>query len=69
MPDFMDHVQDQVQRNLDDALAVATRRATGLAECEECGAEISALRQGLGARLCVAHQQLRESSQGRGGRR
>lgn len=69
MPDFMDHVQDQVQRNLDDALAAATRRGAGLSECEECGTEISALRQGFGARLCVAHQQVWESSQGRGGRR
>lgn len=69
MPDFMDHVQDQVQRNLDDALAKATRRGIGLTHCEECDAPISGLRQQLGARLCVAHQSAKEAEQARGGRR
>ncbi|WP_240183464.1 hypothetical protein [Arenimonas caeni] len=69
MPDFMDHVQDQVQRDLDDALAKATRRGIGLPFCEECDEPISLLRQGLGARLCVAHQSAKEAGQARGGRR
>jgi RNA polymerase-binding transcription factor DksA len=65
MPDFMDHVQQHVQDNLDDALAAATRRLPGLAECQECDEPISALRQGLGARRCLRHQEEHE----RGGRR
>lgn len=65
MPDFMDHVQDRVQANLDDALAKATQRTTGLPECVECDAPISALRQGLGARLCLRHQEEHERRTGR----
>lgn len=69
MPDFMDHVQERVQRDLDVAISEATRHGVGLPFCEECDAPISLLRQELGARLCVAHQSAREADQARGGRR
>lgn len=69
MPDFMDHVQDRVQRDLDVALSSATARQEGLAECAVCDAPISPLRQGLGARLCLAHQEEQERRAAQGGRR
>lgn len=69
MPDFMDHVQERVQRDLDQAIDAATRRREGLPFCEECDEPITRLRQDLGARLCVAHQQAFEVKQARGGRR
>jgi RNA polymerase-binding transcription factor DksA len=56
MPDHMDAIQELVLRQQEDAVARIEReraRATGLAECERCDAPISALRQGLGARLCL----------------
>lgn len=57
MPDAMDHVQNVVQLNTDDAIAAVTRVRVGRVDCEECGEAISELRRGLGARLCIAHQQ------------
>lgn len=59
MPDFMDSIQDLVLREQDDSLARIERdrvRQTGLAECARCDESISALRQGLGARLCLECQ-------------
>lgn len=69
MPDLMDHVQDRVQRDLDVAIAVAQKRRAGLPECEICDEPISTLRQSLGARLCVAHQEDAERQANRAGRR
>jgi RNA polymerase-binding transcription factor DksA len=59
MPDHMDSIQELVLQQQEDALARIERersRATGLAECVRCDAPISALRQGLGARLCLECQ-------------
>lgn len=72
MPDQMDAIQDLVLQQ-QDALARITRereRQVGLAECERCDAPISALRQGLGARLCLTCQERHERDQAaRGARR
>jgi len=69
MPDLMDHVQERVLRDLDISISEATTRREGLPFCEECDEPISRLRQDLGARLCVPHQQALEAEQARGGRR
>ena len=66
MPDFMDYVRDRVQADLDVAIAQVTSRPAGLSECAVCDAPISELRQGLGARLCLPHQEEHERRQGRG---
>lgn len=63
MPDFMDYVQDRIQADLDVAIAQVTSRPAGLPVCD---APISELRQGLGARLCLPHQEEHERRQGRG---
>lgn len=58
MPDAMDQVQEATLQRVDDALAAhAAKRTVGLAECEDCGEAISTLRQSLGARCCMFHQQ------------
>ena len=62
MPDFFDRVQERVLTDTAAAIERATRqRQPGLAECEECGQAISELRRGMGARLCIAHQQALEA--------
>lgn len=65
MPDFMDQVQQREQIDRDIAVAAATRRVDGLAECDTCCAPITALRQSLGARLCLVHQEALEQDQRR----
>jgi RNA polymerase-binding transcription factor DksA len=65
MPDFMDYVQDRVLQDLDVAVAQVTTRPPGLPECVLCDAPISELRQGLGARLCLTHQEAHERQQRR----
>jgi RNA polymerase-binding transcription factor DksA len=57
MPDFMDAVQEREQQSRDIALASIKPASNGLPFCETCDAAISPLRQGLGARLCLQHQQ------------
>lgn len=65
MPDFMDHVQQREQVDRDIAVAAATPRQDGAAECDMCAAAISLLRQRLGARLCLPHQHELEQAQRR----
>ena len=65
MPDFMDYVQDRVLQDTDVAIASVTSRAPGLPECVLCDEPISELRQGLGARLCLLHQEEHERRPGR----
>jgi RNA polymerase-binding transcription factor DksA len=66
MPDYMDYVQDRVQQDIDVALAKVATRPAGTPECVICDAPISELRQGLGARLCLPHQEAHERQQRRG---
>jgi RNA polymerase-binding transcription factor DksA len=59
MPDSMDAEQERLLQQQEDALARFERargRQTGLPECVHCAEAISALRQGMGARLCVECQ-------------
>jgi hypothetical protein len=65
MPDFMDHVQQREQVDRDIAVAAATQRREGVPDCDTCGAAISSLRQSLGARLCLRHQEELEQAQRR----
>jgi RNA polymerase-binding transcription factor DksA len=65
MPDFMDYVQDRVQADTAIAVAKATQRAPGLAECMVCDEPISQLRQQLGAQRCLPHQEEHERQSGR----
>jgi RNA polymerase-binding transcription factor DksA len=54
---LIDRAQEREQLDRELALqAQASRKTEGLANCEVCGAPISALRRGMGARLCVADQ-------------
>lgn len=72
MPDQMDAIQDLVLQQQDDALARIERereRKAGLPECVRCGEAISALRQSLGARLCLECQEEDERRVPRGCRR
>lgn len=70
MSDSIDRAQEREQFDRELALKEQGRRiGAGTAECEECGAAISALRQKLGARLCVADQIAVEAEQRKKGKR
>jgi len=70
MTDSIERAQEQEQVNRDAALEKLPRQQrAGLAECEECGAPISAIRQNMGARLCVPHQEAVEAEQKKRGAR
>lgn len=64
MSDDIDLAQSHEEMHRAHALAAIERqraRQTGLPECRECGEEISALRQDLGAELCIDCQTDAES--------
>lgn len=59
MMDVIDVAQQRQLDDIDHALAARQPRRMGLTHCEvpECGEPISALRQHMGARLCIDCQQ------------
>lgn len=65
MPDFMDLVQQRCQVDLELHLAKATEKRQGASHCDDCGAGVSPLRQSMGARLCLPHQEQVEQAQRR----
>lgn len=54
--DAIDLAQQRQQEDIDHALAARKAVMPGLGECLECGESITALRQELGARLCIECQ-------------
>lgn len=51
--DTIDVAQQRQQDDIEHALAARRVQAAGREDCDECGAAISALRQQLGAQLCL----------------
>lgn len=53
--DVIDVAQKRQQEEIDHALAARRAPSQGLAHCDalDCGEPISAMRQQLGARLCI----------------
>lgn len=58
--DEIEVAQRRQQEDIDHALAARGQGKAGKAVCDECGAAISALRQELGAVLCIDCQQRSE---------
>ncbi|GAB3335199.1 hypothetical protein GCM10027359_08650 [Marilutibacter aestuarii] len=66
MPDQMDQVQAMNELHTENALRTHARRerSQGLTHCEnlDCGEPIAAVRQAMGARLCVPCQKGEEAA-------
>lgn len=58
--DTIDVAQQRQQDDIDHALSARGTTRAGRPDCDECGAAISALRQGLGAVLCIDCQERSE---------
>jgi RNA polymerase-binding transcription factor DksA len=68
MPDTMDAIQEHALREQEDLQAQACGRIVtpGKPECAWCDEPISALRQSMGADLCLECQRDRENLAARG---